>query len=1129
MTASVSPSPLVVGGTAVYTVTVRNTGNASATNLTTTLPFTPSNTLAIGSPLPVGCTSSGQTVTCTGPTIAAGATVSYQIPVTVLPGISNGTNIALRALATATGVPAAGTDLITQAFTKVDVEIGKTGPTAVGPGGTIDYTITVTNHGPSNAASVTWHDPTDGNLITITSYPCGNTGLTVSCSPGTLAPGETRTFHITATVNPSVPAGTVIHNCAVVYTGTSPETNPDNNQSCMDTTVGTSTPPVSDIEIVKSAPATVQKGGTVSYTVTVTNRGPDPATNVIVSDPVNVPFDSISSLPPGCTQQDNTVACQAGTLAVGEKRTVSFSVKLASTVAAGTNIMNCAAVTSKNNEVVQDPNPSCVQTLVVPVRVAQVGIAKTGPATTHPGDTISYTLTVTNTGPDAAANVVVTDPTSPSLVTIASAPGGCTVVAGSVTCDIGTLAAGDTRVLTITARVNDGVAAETVIKNCGSVTSVTANPDSAGTESCINTTVNPVAPVADVEVAKSGPATAPAGGVIQYSVTVTNHGPDDATGVVVQDPLDRALVTAASLPSDCALTGDTVICQAGTLTVDATKTFTFTVSAAAGLAVGTQIQDCAAATSNSTVLTPVPRVACIQTTVVPSPAADVSITKTGPASVSPGGTISYVLTVADNGPDAAANVVVTDPFDLSLVTVTSLPAGCTQAEGTVHCVAGTLAVGGSKAFTIDVQVNPGIQGVVIPNCAPASSDTSDPNLNNNQSCMNTIVDLPRPPSAILKVAKDAPATLPAGGTARYSVTVTNNGPDAAANVVVTDSVDQSLVTVTSLPAGLPADCVLDGATITCLAGTLAVGESKTFTYTVSVAAGAQPGTVIDNCAAATSNFARTIARSSPACTQTVVVPPAVAQLRITKTAPQKVLPGGAISYSLSATNLGPDAAKHVFIADLVDLSLVTITSLPSGCALGARTLICTLGTLAAGETRHLTIEARARADVRPPRVIGNCAAIYTTTHNLDLRRAQSCVTTIVRRPSAGVVVVKQGPATVRTGAPIGYPVRVTNRGPDTASNIVIRDPVSRYLAVVTPLPRDCSLAGNVISCHAGSLLAGQSRTFRFTVRVRPGVRAGARIRNCATASSDRTTLKPAGRRSCTLARVAATPFVPVTG
>src|SRR5579863_4967479 len=223
MTSSVSPSPLVVGEVGVYTVTVQNTGTSDATDVVTTLPFAPAGAVSVNSSaLPAGCASAGQTVTCTEATIPAGGSVTYTIPVTVLPSVHDGTNIELRGSATAAGGASAGTVLITQAFTQVDVEITKSGPATAGPGGTITYTITVTNNGPSDAATVNFTDPTNGNLTTITSYPCGNTGLTVTCQIGTMTPGETRVYELTVKVNDDVPAGTVITNCTTVDTGTRP-------------------------------------------------------------------------------------------------------------------------------------------------------------------------------------------------------------------------------------------------------------------------------------------------------------------------------------------------------------------------------------------------------------------------------------------------------------------------------------------------------------------------------------------------------------------------------------------------------------------------------------------------------------------------------------------------------------------------------------------------------------------------------------------------------------------------------------------------------------------------------------------------------------------------------------------
>ncbi len=1119
LSASVSPSPLVIGAPAVYTVTVRNTGNAAASGVTTILPFSPPNALAIGT-LPAACTSSGQIVTCTEMTIPAGGSVTYQVPVTILPNLPDGTNIALRAKATATGVPAAATDLITAAITSVDVEIDKTGPATVGPGGTMTYTITVTNHGPSDAAAVTWHDPMNGNLVTIDSFPCGNTGLTVTCQIGTMAPGETRTFTIPVTVKPGVPEGTVITNCAVVYTGTSRDTNPDNNQSCLDTTVTGGTPPVSNIEIVKSGPATVHQNGIISYSVTVTNHGPDPATNVVVNDPVNIPFEAISSLPSDCALHDTTIVCQANTLAVGETRNLTFSVRVAASVPAGTNIMNCASVVSKNNEVVQDPEPSCVQTLVVPTPMAQVAIVKTGPAAVDAGGTITYTLTVTNRGPDAAVNVVVTDPADTSLVTVTSAP-GCTVTAGTVTCQAGTLAAGDTRVFTITAMADSGLAPGTVIRNCATVSSDTVDPDMDDQQSCIDTIVNPVIPVANLEVVKTGPATAHPGGTIGYSVTVTNHGPDNATDVVISDPIDATLVTPETLPSDCVLAGSTVVCTAGSLAVGESKTFTFTVRVAAGAPPGTTIDNCASASSQSTIVNPVGEPACVETAVVLPPMANVSIVKTAPAAVAPAGTITYTLTVTNHGPDAATGVLVTDPTDASLVTVTSAP-GCTVTAGVVTCQVGTLAAGDTRVFAITAVVSTGVQGLLINNCAQVYTSTLDPDIADNESCASTAVGTPPPVEPVIDVAKDGPATANAGGTIEYSVTVTNHGPGDATAVAITDPLDPAL-SVTALPDS----CFANGGTIVCLIGTLAAGESRTLTFTVTVASDTVPGTLIDNCAIATSDLARARVAGTRSCTQTAVLGPATAQIGIVKTGPALVRPGGTITYTLTVTNAGPDTAAAVIVKDPTDPALVTVTSVPGGCTVTAGTVTCRLGDLAPGETRHLTIKVRVNPGVGADTAIRNCADAYSPTADADTDDSQSCVQTLVAVPTADVEVVKTGPATAFAGRAVGYTITVTNHGP-IAADVTVRDPIDQSLVTVISLPPDCVLRAGTITCGAGTLQPGQARTFFVTVMVGKDVRPGTRIENCATASGTHIKLKPARLRSCTVAEVVLPP-VPVTG
>jgi uncharacterized repeat protein (TIGR01451 family)/CSLREA domain-containing protein len=90
------------------------------------------------------------------------------------------------------------------------------------------------------------------------------------------------------------------------------------------------------------------------------------------------------------------------------------------------------------------------------------------------GDNLTYTITVINRGPDAAANVVVTD-ILPSGVTFVSASPGCVHAAGVVTCNLGNIPAGSSVTITIVVTVT----APGTISNTATVTSDTLDPNTA--------------------------------------------------------------------------------------------------------------------------------------------------------------------------------------------------------------------------------------------------------------------------------------------------------------------------------------------------------------------------------------------------------------------------------------------------------------------------------------------------------------------------------------------------------------------------------------------------------------------------------------------------------------------------
>src|SRR5206468_2473171 len=127
--------------------------------------------------------------------------------------------------------------------------------------------------------------------------------------------------------------------------------------------------------------------------------------------------------------------------------------------------------------------------------------------------------------------------------------------------------------------------------------------------------------------------------------------------------------------------------------------------------------------------------ATVQTTVVPvvpPSRADLSITKTGPTSVSASSTITYTLSVSNAGPDTASTVSVSDvlPPGVTLISASGSGWSC-GGSSTVTCILPSLASG--AASSIGISVRAPVEGTTLLNSASVSSTTGDPNTANNTS------------------------------------------------------------------------------------------------------------------------------------------------------------------------------------------------------------------------------------------------------------------------------------------------------------------------------------------------------------------------------------------------------------
>lgn len=249
-------------------------------------------------------------------------------------------------------------------------------------------------------------------------------------------------------------------------------------------------PAGADLAVTASAaPATAHTGGQITYSLVVANGGGEQAQNVVLTDqlPAGTSFVSVTPGGPACTVTSGLLTCSLGTMANGAHQTVTLVVAVGPGLA-GTTIADTAQVTSATADPNQANNTSTVTTLVR--ASADVQVTMTGPASVLPGAPLGYTITVKNTGPDAAAGVALSD-VLPAVLTGATATttaGTCSIAAGTLSCPLGTLASGGTVTVTVAGTLSAGTTA-TSVSNTASATSATDDPISTNNAATVVTAV----------------------------------------------------------------------------------------------------------------------------------------------------------------------------------------------------------------------------------------------------------------------------------------------------------------------------------------------------------------------------------------------------------------------------------------------------------------------------------------------------------------------------------------------------------------------------------------------------------------------------------------------------------------
>jgi len=221
---------------------------------------------------------------------------------------------------------------------------------------------------------------------------------------------------------------------------------------------------------------------------------------------------------------------------------------------------------------------------------------------------------------------------------------------------------------------------------------------------------------------------------------------------------------------------------------------------------------------------------------VEAPSADLSIAATvSPATVDAGGTVRYTVTVTNNGPSPASDVSinVTGPASLIFGAANSL---ClrTPLVNSLDCIVlAPIPAGGQYELTIDAR--PTTAGTVSATFTVAAN-SSDPVSGDNQAVVAVTVN----PATDLSIAVLPSRTLLAAGESlTYTVSVTNNGQIAAPAARVSITADIGFtIDQTTLP-GL--SCIIVSRTWTCVVGIIGPVAAAQFSV-IGRVTGSGPGT-----------------------------------------------------------------------------------------------------------------------------------------------------------------------------------------------------------------------------------------------------------------------------------------------
>ncbi len=605
------------------------------------------------------------------------------------------------------------------------------------------------------------------------------------------------------------------------------------------------------------------------------------------------------------------------------------------------------------------------------------------------GDVVTFTLTLTNQGPNDATGVNIQDVVPDGYSNVTNVSSGGVVTTGNVINWLG-LSVNNGQSLTLTFD-----ATLTGTGNYTNVAQVTAadqhdpdstpNNDDGDQSEDDEANVTPdVEPVIDLSLVKSvalntdadGSGSVTAGDTVTFTLLLANAGPDGATGVAVQDLVPSGFSGVSAISHGGVLTGSTVDWSG--LSVPAGGSLSLTFNAIVG-ASGSYTNVAQVTAANEFDIDSTPnnddgdQSEDDESRVVLNVGATIDLqlqkTVSNPAPMV-GDVVTFTLVLSNTGLDTATGVSVQDVVPDGYTGIANISSGGTLAGSTITWSGLTVAVGAQVTLSFDATVQPTGNYRNVAQVTAANEFDIDSNPNNDdgdqseddedfaEPDVQQVIDLSLAKSVVLLVDADGSGDYTPGDTVRFSIQVDNAGPNAATGVAVRDVVPDGFSGISNISNG----GTLAGTTITWTGLSVAVNGSLTLSFDAVVELNGNHTNVAEVVGADQTDSDSTPGNGDPGeddQDSVQITPSDVIDLSLEKTVSGGPVwaPGDVVTFTLTVSNAGPSDATGVAVTDPVPGGFHSIANISNGGVLNGNTIVWSGLSVPAGGSLPLTFQA----------------------------------------------------------------------------------------------------------------------------------------------------------------------------